>query len=203
MPGPHADLVRRALRLEYLTIAWNVVEGVIAVTAALASRSVALFGFGVGSFVECVSGMVMIGQLRAYRDYRMTSAMERRAQRLAATLLFVLGAYVAFDAGRTLWHGERPVFSSVGVALTGLSLITMVWLSRAKQRAAVDLGSRSLAADAFQTKACWWLSLATLIGVSLNGAFGWWWADPLAAFLIAALVFKEGREAWRSEPDCC
>lgn len=206
-PDLRPDQVGRALRLEYLTVGWNVIEGVIAVTAAVLAGSVALLGFGIDSFVECASGLVMIWRLRAERQHRLTEAQleatEHRARRLVALSLFVLAAYVAGDAALTLWRGERPLFSSVGVALTAVSLVVMLWLARAKRRVAAELGSRAMEADAFQTTACWWLSLAALTGVGLNGIFGWWWADPLAAFMITGLILMEGREAWAGERECC
>ena len=197
----------RALRLEYLTVCWNIVEGVIAVTAALFAGSVALLGFGIDSFVESTSGSVMIWRLRAERSGRMSEerleSIEQRARRLVAVSLFLLAAWITFDAAQTLWRREHPDFSPVGVALTGVSLVVMLWLARAKRRVARDLGSRAMEADAFQTTACWWLSLAALVGMVLNGALGWWWADPVAGFVIAALVVKEAREAWEGESDCC
>ena len=200
--------VGHALKLEYLTVSWNLIEGVVAVAAATAASSVALLAFGIDSFVECTSGAVMIWRLRAERGAGPSSpaqveAIERRAQKLVALSLFLLAAYVCFDAGTSLWRGEQPEFSTVGVVLTSVSLAVMLFLARAKRRAAVALGSRALEADAFQTTACWWLSLAALVGMSLNGALGWWWADPVAAFVIAALVVKEGKEAWDGEGDCC
>jgi divalent metal cation (Fe/Co/Zn/Cd) transporter len=200
--------LRHALALEYLTVSWNIVEGVIAIAAATAASSVALLAFGIDSFVECTSGAVMIWRLRAERNASNTDSkhierIERRAQKLVALSLFLLAAYVCFDAATSLWSGEKPDFSTVGVVLTSVSLAVMLFLARAKRRAAVALGSRALAADAFQTTACWWLSLAALVGVTLNGALGWWWADPVAAFVIALLVIKEGREAWEGQHDCC
>ncbi|WP_437977984.1 cation transporter [Sorangium sp. So ce295] len=198
--------VRRALRLEYLTVSWNIVEGIVAVTAAVLAGSVALLGFGIDSFVECASGFVMIWRLRAETARRLTSqaldTLEHRAQRLVASSLFLLAAYVAFDAGQALWGGERPEFTLVGVGITSLSLLVMRWLARAKRRVARQIGSRAMEADAFQTTACVWLSLATLVGIGLNGALGWWWADPIAALVIAALVVKEGLATWRGD-GCC
>jgi divalent metal cation (Fe/Co/Zn/Cd) transporter len=206
-PDLRPEQVGRALRLEYLTVGWNIVEGVVAVTAALVAGSVALLGFGIDSFVECASGLVMVWRLRAERQHRLAEAQldatERRARRMVALSLFLLAAYVSGDAALTLWRGERPLFSAVGVALTAVSLVVMLWLARAKRRAATELGSRAMEADAFQTTACWWLSLAALVGVGLNGIFGWWWADPAAAFVISGLIVKEGREAWAGERECC
>jgi cation diffusion facilitator family transporter len=201
-----AGAIRRALGLEYLTIGWNVVEGIVAVVAALAAGSVAILGFGIDSFVECAAAAVMIWRLRAERSRRFDDeqleAIEHRARKLVAGSLFLLAAYVSFDAVQTLWSGDRPEFSVVGVVLLVVSITVMLWLARSKRRLAHELGSKALEADAFQTTACWWLSIAALIGVALNGALGWWWADPLAALVIAALIAKEGRESWQGER-CC
>jgi len=198
--------VRSALRLEYLTVSWNVVEGVIAILAALAAGSVAILGFGIDSFVECASALVMIWRLRAERAQRLSEshlhAVEQRARRLVAGSLFLLGGYVAFDAIETLLTRDRPAFSAIGSLLLVVSIGLMIWLARAKRRLAHDLHSHALEADAFQSTACWWLSVAALAGVGLNGLFGWWWADPIAALVIAGLLASEGREAWRGKP-CC
>lgn len=205
-PAPRADSIQRALCLEYLTVTWNLIEGVVAVTAAIVAGSVAILGFGIDSFVECLSAAVMIWRLRAERDHRLSGerieALEHRARRLVAASLFLLASYVAFDAAQTLWSGERPAFSLVGVVLLALSIAVMLWLARAKQRVATELGSKAMSADAFQTTACWWLSIAALLGVGLNGLFGWWWADPVAAIVISVLIAREGREAWEGEK-CC
>jgi divalent metal cation (Fe/Co/Zn/Cd) transporter len=204
-PGRQAQLAR-ALGLEYLTVGWNVAEGVIAVSAAVLAGSVALLGFGIDSFVESASGLVMIWRLLAERragsDDARLDAIEHRARKLVALSLFLLAAFVVIDAVDTLRASERPAFSAVGVGLTSVSLVVMLWLARAKRRVARVLGSEALEADAFQTTACWWLSLAALTGVTLNGALGWWWADPAAALVIAALIVKEARGAWQGR-DCC
>jgi divalent metal cation (Fe/Co/Zn/Cd) transporter len=205
-PSARGGSVQRALRLEYLTVSWNVVEGVVAVTAAVMAGSVAILGFGIDSFVECLSALVMIWRLRAERDHRLSGerieAIEHRARRLVAGSLFLLAAYVTFDAAQTLWSGDRPAFSFVGVVLLSLSMVVMLWLARAKRRVARELGSEAMEADAFQTTACWWLSVAALVGVGLNGLFGFWWADPVAALMIAVLIAREGRDAWRGD-ECC
>jgi len=205
-PDLRPESVNRALRLEYLTVGWNVVEGIVAVTAALIAGSVAILGFGIDSFVECASALVMIWRLRAERDHRLSGeqldAIEHRARRLVAGSLFLLAAYITFDAAQTLWTGDKPAFSPVGVVLLSLSIAVMLWLARAKRRLAHELGSEALEADAFQTTACWWLSVAALVGVGLNGLLGWWWADPVAALVIGALIVREGREAWNGKA-CC
>jgi divalent metal cation (Fe/Co/Zn/Cd) transporter len=198
-------LLRHGLRLEYLTVGWNVIEGIIAITAALAAGSVALLGFGIDSFVESVSGTILIWRLRTEiagdRDEESIEAIERRAERLVGASFLVLATYIAFDAVTTLWAGERPDVSPVGIVLTSLSIAVMLWLARAKRRVAGELGSRALAADAEQTQACWYLSVVVLAGIGLNAALGWWWADPLAALGVVVLLLREGREAWHGEDD--
>jgi divalent metal cation (Fe/Co/Zn/Cd) transporter len=196
--------LRQALRLEYLTIGWNVIEGMVAVSAAVLAGSVALLGFGIDSFVESASGAVLVWRLLAERRGLDAEAVERidaRAHKLVGASLFVLGAYVALDAGSALWNREMPRPSPIGIALTAVSIVAMQWLARAKRVAARRLGSRALEADAFQTTACFWLSIVTLAGIGLNAAFGWWWADPVAALGMAWFIGREGADAWRGE-DC-
>lgn len=202
--GREAGL-QRALRLEYLTVGWNVAEGLVGVAAALAAGSVALLGFGIDSFVETASGLVLVWRLRAERRHGAHHAerLDRLALRRVGLSLFALAAWVAFDASHALLEREAPEPSPVGLALTSLSIAAMLWLARAKRRAAALLGSRALAADAFQTTACFWLSVVTLAGLGLNAALGWWWADPLAALGMVPLLVREGREAWRGESCSC
>ncbi len=198
--------LRWALRLEYLTLGWNVVEGVVAVTAAALAGSIALLGFGVDSFVECASGLVLLWRLAAERrgmNGEGIERLDRRAHRLVGFSLFLLAAYIAVDAGHALWERERPGPTLVGIALSSVSIVAMQWLARAKRRAAAALGSRALEADAFQTTACFWLSVITLAGVGLNAAFGWWWADPAAALGMTWFIGREGLEAWRVEECAC
>jgi len=195
-------LLARALRLEYLTVGWNVVEGVIAVAAALAAGSVALLGFGIDSFVESASGTILIWRLLAERrstDEERIEQVERRARQLVALSLALLAAYVALDAVTSLAAGERPDASPVGLALAVASLVVMWWLARAKRRVAIALDSRAMAADAFQTTACFWLSVALLVGVGANLLFGAWWADPVAALAMTVFIAREALEAWRGE----
>lgn len=201
-----AGLLRRARLLEILTVGWNLAEGGIAVTAALVAGSVALLGFGIDSFVESFSGGILLWRLWAER-HDMSGAeierLDRRARRLVAVSLFLLAAWVAFDAARSLWERDRPQASLVGIILTTVSIFVMLWLAGAKRRVAAALGSRALEADAFQTTACWWLSIITLAGIGLNAALGWWWADPVAALAMTPLIAYEGREAWRGEECGC
>jgi divalent metal cation (Fe/Co/Zn/Cd) transporter len=201
-----AGALRRALTLEYLTVGWNLVEGGIGVVAALLAGSVALLGFGVDSFVESASGLVLVWRLAAERrgmGHEAVERVEERAQKLVGASLFLLAAYIAVDAMIALWHRERPNPSIIGIALAMVSLVAMVWLARAKRRAAAALGSRALQADAFQTTACFWLSLITLAGIGLNALFGWWWADPVAALGMTWFIGQEGLETWRGEECGC
>jgi len=203
-PARRAQLVR-AVRLEYLTVGWNLVEGAIAITAALAAGSVALLGFGIDSFVESVSGSVLVWRLRSEaaggRDAETLERVDRHAERLVGFSFLALAAYVVFDALTTLLSQERPDASPVGMALAAISIGVMLWLARAKRRTAAQLGSRALAADAEQTQACWYLSVVVLGGIGLNAVFGWWWADPVAALGVSVLLVREGREALIGETD--
>jgi len=201
-----AASVRQALGLEYLTIGWNVVEGVIAVTAAVLAGSLALLGFGIDSFVESASGGVLVWRLLAEQRGADSEAVERldaRAHKLVGASLLLLAAYIGIDAAVALWSGDAPRASIAGIVLTVVSMGAMQWLARAKRRAAERLGSRALKADAFQTTACFWLSIITLLGVGLNAAFGWCWADPVAALGMTIFIAREGVEAWRGEGCGC
>jgi cation diffusion facilitator family transporter len=197
--------ISRALRLEYITVGWNVVEGIVAVAAALLAGSVALLAFGVDSVVESASGSVLIWRLLAERraaDHERVETVERLAQRLVAGSLVALAVFIVVDAVSTLWRQERPQTSVVGIAVTALSIGVMWWLARAKREVAQRLNSRAMLSDAFQTTACWWLSLMALAGLGLNLAFGWWWADPVAALGITLFLVHEARESWNGD-DCC
>jgi len=197
--------LQRATLLTLLTLGWNLIEGVVALAAAHASGSVALLGFGADSFVESSSAAVMLWRLAAERrmkDAHSLASLDRRAQKLIAASLVLLALFVAWQSATALILRERPEISYVGMALATLSLLVMVNLARAKRRTAVQLGSRAMEADAFQTTACWWLSLITLCGVGLNAAFGLWWADPVAALGMTLLLVREARAAWRGD-ECC
>jgi divalent metal cation (Fe/Co/Zn/Cd) transporter len=202
---PRQRVLARGLRLEYLTVGWNVVEGVVSVAAAVAAGSVALLGFGIDSFVETTSALILIWRLRAETRSRADAAeiarLDQRAHKLVGLSLFALAAYIVFDAAKALITADRPEPTLVGIVITALSLTSMGWLARAKRRTARELKSRALEADSFQTTACFWLSLITLVGIGLNAVLGWWWADPAAALAMTYFVVAEGRQAWRGE-DC-
>ena len=201
-----ARLLRRALRLEWLTVGWNAVEGVIAVVAAAAASSVALLGFGIDSFVETASGAVILWRIWAERratDAARIARVDDIARRGVAASLWLLALYVATDAIMALIAGERPSASAVGVALLVVSLVVMKWLANTKRAVARALHSHAMEADAAQTDFCWRLSVVALIGLVANALLGWWWADPLAALGLAALIATEGRRTWKLGTACC
>jgi cation diffusion facilitator family transporter len=198
-------LLERARRLEWLTVGWNAVEGVVAIAAAVAASSVVLLGFGLDSFVEMTSGLVILWRIRAERRARDEARIERveyLARRGVAVSLFLLAAFVATEAVVSLVGGEEPSTSVVGMVLLATSIVVMLWLARAKRSVARRLHSHAMEADATQTDICWQLSVVALVGLGANAAFGWWWADPIAALGMAMLIAREGWDAWQQK-SCC
>lgn len=212
MPGETKSIarprsLRRAYLLEAATVAWNILEGVIGVAAGVVSGSVALIGFGIDSFIETASALIVgwriHDELRGRTPERIEQ-IERRAARLAGLLLLLLALYIAIDSTRRLiGFGRQAEESILGIVLTGISLVIMPILGTAKLRTARALSSASLRADAYETIACAWLSLTTLMGLALNALFGWWWADPVAALILVPLIVREGLEGWRAEGCGC
>ncbi len=196
-----AVLVKRGRALEYLTIGWNLLEGVIAVGFGLLAGSIALVGFGVDSFIECLSGTALLWRLRLDDSERRERA-EIVALKLVGVSFLLLAAYVGFDAVKSLVTRESPEASYVGIALAALSLVVMPLLAREKRKVAAGINSRALQADSRQTDICAYLSAILLGGLLLNALFGWWWADPVAALVMAPIIAKEGVEALRGET-CC
>jgi divalent metal cation (Fe/Co/Zn/Cd) transporter len=197
---PGSALHRRGLLLAALTIAWNVIEAVVAISAGIAAGSIALVGFGFYSTVEVLSAFVVVWQFRAELRGGYDEARERRALRLIAVSFFVLATYVVIEAARDLFLVDGGADeSTVGIALAVLSLTVMPVLAVAKRRTATRLGSPTLRADAAETMLCSWLSAVLLGGLLLNATVGWWWADPLAAIGSAGLAARVGVEAWRGE----
>ena len=193
------NAVDHGILLEYLTIGWNVLEGVVATVAGLMVGSVALIGFGIDSGIESASGGILLWRLTAERRGQDAQALERRALKLVAISFFFLAAYVAFGAARTLVLREKPETSIVGMALSVLSLIVMPLLARAKRKTAARLDSRALQADSRQTSICGYLSAILLGGLLLNATLGWWWADPVAATVMVPIILHEGRQALTGE----
>lgn len=195
--------IRRAIRLEQTTIAYNVVEGIIAVSAGLVAGLVSLIGFGVDSGIEVAAAVVVLTRLRAETaGGDVDEAKERKALRFIALTFFALAAYVTIDGVRNLVTGEEPDSSVVGVVLTGVSVVVMPVLARLKQRAGEAIGSRLMVADAAETRLCAWLSVSTFVGLAAYALVGWTWLDSVAGLVIAGFAVKEGREAWAGEVVC-
>jgi divalent metal cation (Fe/Co/Zn/Cd) transporter len=195
-------LVQRARALAWLGLGWHVVEAAVAIMAGVVARSVALVGFGADSLIEALAGIVVIWLMA---DSRSSSAVaERRAQQLIASTFGLLAAYIAVESLRDLVADHHPQASWVGVGLAIVTLATMPPLARAKRRVGEQLGSSATASESRQTMLCAYLSAALLAGLLANALLGWWWADPLAALVIAGVAAHEGREAWRGDAcSCC
>ena len=198
--------MRRGRMLAWFTIVWNAIEGVAGIAAGIAAGSIALIGFGVDSYVEVFAGSVIIWRLSKERHGEAVSeAAEQRAVRLIALTFLFLAVGVGVESIRRLASGERPDESWFGIGLAVVSLVVMPLLARAKRRVGERLGSRAVTADATETMLCVWLSAILLVGLGANAAFGWWWADPLAALGVVYVAAREGIEHWRAEEldDCC
>jgi divalent metal cation (Fe/Co/Zn/Cd) transporter len=193
------------LVLSWVTVLYNIAEGIVAVAAGGFAGSAALVGFGLDSFIESLSAVVMLWRFRsAHAELSVAdeAAAERRALRAVAATYFLLAAYIVFDAGGDLIRREPPEATWYGLAIAGVSLTLMPTLFVWKYRLGKRIGSRSLMADAKQSLACMFLSVALLLGLLLHYFFGLWWADPAAALVIALLVLREGRELWRGAHGC-
>ena len=193
-----ARLGRRAQLLAGASVSYNAVEAVIAITVGMVAGSSALVGFGLDSVVEVSSGLIILWQFR----HRLPQSREQQALRLIALSFFALAGYVAQDSVRALLAGADPDPSPIGIALAATSLVVMPFLSWAQRRTGRALGSNAVVADGTQTLLCTYLSAVLLGGLVLNATLGWGWADPIAGLVIAAVAFKEGRQAWRGQ-GCC
>ncbi|MFC4856575.1 cation diffusion facilitator family transporter [Actinophytocola glycyrrhizae] len=193
-----AVLSRRVRLLVGATITYNVIEAVVAIAAGTVASSTALIGFGLDSVIEVASAAAVAWQFSG-RD---PESRERAALKVIAVSFFVLAAYVTVESVRSLFGAEDAKHSTVGIVLAAVSLVVMPFLSYAQRRTGRELGSASAVADSKQTLLCTYLSGVLLVGLVLNSLFGWSWADPVVALIIAAVAVKEGREAWRGE-HCC
>ncbi|GAA0467528.1 hypothetical protein Aca07nite_70970 [Actinoplanes capillaceus] len=197
-PQRRAVLTRRVRWLVAATISYNVIEAVVAITAGTIASSTALIGFGLDSVIEVSSAAAVAWQFAGKDPER----REKTALRVIAVSFFALAAYVTVESVRALIGGAEADHSTVGLVLAAVSLALMPGLSYAQRRAGRELGSRSAVADSKQTLLCTYLSAVLLVGLAVNSLFGWSWADPIAALVIAAVAVKEGREAWRGDA-CC
>ncbi len=195
-------LVRRGLQLSYATLAYNCLEGIIAILAGLVAESIALVGFGADSLIEVTASLTAIWRLRSDSDPGRKERSERISLRFIGTLFLALAAYVAADAIQALIRRQAPDASVVGLVLAAASLVVMPILANAKRKVAVAMDSGALAAESRQTMLCTYLSAILLGGLILNAALGWWWADPVAALVMVPIIAREGIDAVRDRTAC-
>lgn len=201
LPDDRERLRRRARLLAYTGNLWHIVEFAVAVAAGVAAGSIALVGFGVDSLIELLAGSVVVWLFSGGRPR--SSTAERRAQRIIGVSFFLLAAYVGVESVRTLAGSSHPETSWPGIALALITAPTMPLLARAKRRVGRSLDSAAAVSEAGQNLLCAYLSVALLVGLGANALAGWWWADPLAALVIAGVAVREGIVVWRAGADRC
>jgi divalent metal cation (Fe/Co/Zn/Cd) transporter len=191
----------RGRKLEYFTVGWNAIEGVVAVVSGVIAGSIALVGFGLDSFIEVTSGLTLLWRMSVDADVHRRELNERRALRIVGACFLLLAAYVAYESASDLWWKTVSEHSVPGIILAFISLIVMPLLSRAKRRVGDALGSAAMHADAKQTEFCTYLSAILLLGLLLN-AFGLWWADSVAGLVMVPIIAREGVQGLRAKT-CC
>ncbi len=199
------ESVRHGRRLEYFTIAWNTIEGVVAVVSGLVAGSISLVGFGIDSFIEVTSGSVLLWRMSVDANEADRERNEKRALKVVGICFLALAAYIAYESVTDLSFKRSPEHSIPGIILACVSLVVMPLLSRAKRRVGYSLGSAAMHADARQTEFCTYLSAILLVGLLLNALFGLWWADPVAGLIMAPIIAKEGVEGMKGKgcEECC
>jgi len=195
-------IVQRGRRLEYFTIAWNTLEGLVAIAAGAIAGSVSLVGFGIDSFIEVTSGAALLWRMSADADELRRERIERITLRIVGACFLALAVYVGYEAASDLFRKKAPEHSLPGIILACVSLVVMPLLSRAKRGVASNLKSAAMRADAKQTQFCTYLSAILLGGLVLNAAFNLWWADPVAGLVMVPIIAQEGVEGLRGDT-CC
>ena len=198
-------IVRRGRKLEYFTIAWNALEGLVAIAAGVVTGSISLVGFGIDSFIEVTSGSALLWRMSVDADIGRRERSERRALKIVGTCFLALAAYITYESAMDLWSKKAAEHSIPGVVLACVSLAVMPLLSRAKRKVGRALGSAAMHADAKQTEFCTYLSGILLAGLLLNALFGLWWADPVAGLFMVPIIAKEGIEGLQGKAcdHCC
>jgi len=186
------SVVRRGRRLEYFTVIWNALEGLVAVGAGVFAGSISLVGFGIDSFIEVTSGSVLLWRMSVDANVGDRERNEKRALRIVGLCFLLLAVYIAFESGNDLWFKRAPEQSIPGIVLACVSLVVMPLLSRSKRKVGHALNSAAMHADAKQAQFCTYLSAILLVGLILNAVFGLWWADPIAALIMVPIIAKEG-----------
>src|SRR5437870_12789684 len=195
-------IAHRGKLLEYFTIVWNFLEGLVAIAAGAVSGSISLVGFGMDSFIEVTSGATLLWRMSVDSDVERRERNEKLSLRIVGFCFIALAVYITYEALADLLRKTAPEHSIPGIALACVSLIVMPILSRAKRRVGSALGSAAMKADARQTDFCVYLSAILLAGLVLNAVLGWWWADPIAALIMTPIVAKEGFDGVRAKT-CC
>jgi divalent metal cation (Fe/Co/Zn/Cd) transporter len=199
-----AQEVGRGRRLEYFTIAWNTLEGIVAIIAGAIAGSISLMGFGIDSFIEVLSGAVLLWRMSVDADVEQRHRNEKRALRIVGLSFLALSVYIAYESANHLVRHRAPEHSVLGIVLACASLVVMPLLSRAKHKVGIHLDSGAMHADAQQTQFCTYLSAILLGGLIMNWAFGFWWTDPVAALIMVPIIANEGIEGIRGQAcrDC-
>ena len=189
--------------MAWLGLGWHAIEAVVAIGAGIVASSIALVGFGADSIVESLAGITVLWRFAESRSA--SERAERRAQQVIGASFFAIAVYISAEAIRTLVSGSHPDVSWIGIGLAAITLAIMPPLAAAKARVGERLQSSATKSEGRQNMLCAYLSAALLVGLGGNALFGWWWADPLTAFVIAAVAVDEGRKAWAGEAcdDCC
>jgi divalent metal cation (Fe/Co/Zn/Cd) transporter len=195
-------IVQRGRRLEYFTIAWNSLEGIVAVVAGVIAGSISLVGFGMDSFIEVTSGGALLWRMSIDAEEHRRERIEKMTLRIVGACFLALAAYVGYEAATNLMEIKAPAHSLAGIILACVSLVVMPLLSRAKRRVAAHLKSAAMNADAKQTEFCTYLSGILLGGLLLNAVAGLWWADPVAGLIMVPIIAKEGVDGLRGDT-CC
>jgi len=196
-------VAQRGKRLEYFTIAWNSLEGLVAVIAGVIAGSISLVGFGIDSFIEVISGATLLWRMSVDANQQTREWNERLSIRIVGACFLALPVYVACESVLDLIGRKAPEHSLPGIVLACVSLVVMPILSRAKKRVGNELGSAAMRADAKQTDFCVYLSAILLAGLLLNATLGWWWADPLAGLVMTPIIANEGVQAVKGKSCYC
>lgn len=197
----NSNLNKRALGLSYFTVGYNIIEGIASIAAGFWAGSIALVGFGLDSFIESMSGSIMIWRFRKHEKLSQEEEekIEKKAVKLVAITFFILGAYVLFESVKKLLRREIPDPSIIGIIIAMISIIVMPILFYLKYKTGKQIKSRSLIADSKETLACMFLSAALLVGLGLNYLYGLWQADPIVGLIMVVYLLKEGYSTWKEE----